>query len=179
MNARTLIRVIVIGVVLRLAIGYIIYKRSAASPPAASTFSSVFRPSAPAAPVPLRKEVAIVRPAPQSEQSQMPNTCEARSNGCVLKPAVGPFVVQLSPAERTEEDALSAFRVLQAEYPSRLGARQPITRLRQRQNGSTYYGVEVGPFASADDAVALCASLQSALRAARYANVACLVRGER
>jgi hypothetical protein len=109
----------------------------------------------------------------------MPSTCEARSNVCGLKAAVGPFVAQLSPGERTEEDALSAFRVLQAEYPSQWSARQPIIRLRQRQNGSTYYGVEVGPFASADDAVALCGSLQSALRAARYAGVACLVRGER
>jgi hypothetical protein len=74
--------------------------------------------------------------------------------------AAGSFFVQVS-AQKSEEDAQTAFRAMQAKYPDQLGGRQPFIRRKDLEKG-VFYGVQVGPFASRDDAVQLCESLKSA-----------------
>lgn len=74
--------------------------------------------------------------------------------------AAGSFFVQVS-AQKSEEDAQTAFRAMQAKYPDQLGGRQPVIRRKDLEKG-VFFGVQVGPFASRDDAVQLCESLKSA-----------------
>jgi hypothetical protein len=74
--------------------------------------------------------------------------------------ATGSFFVQIA-AQKSEEDAQVTFRTMQAKYPEQLGGRQPVIRRKDLDKG-TFYGVQVGPFASREDAVQLCESLKSA-----------------
>jgi cell division septation protein DedD len=74
--------------------------------------------------------------------------------------AGGSFFVQLS-AQKSEEDAQSTFRALQAKFSTQLSGRQLTIRRKDLDKG-TFYGVQVGPFASREDAVQLCESLKSA-----------------
>jgi cell division septation protein DedD len=74
--------------------------------------------------------------------------------------AGGTFFVQLS-AQKSEEDAQSTFRALQAKFSAQLSGRQPVIRRKDLEKG-VFYGVQVGPFASREDAVQLCESLKSA-----------------
>jgi cell division septation protein DedD len=74
--------------------------------------------------------------------------------------AAGSFFVQVS-AQKSEEDAQTAFRAMQAKYPDQLGGRQPVIRRKDLEKG-VFFGVQVGPFASRDDAIQLCESLKSA-----------------
>ena len=73
----------------------------------------------------------------------------------------GSYVVQLS-AQKTEEEASAAFRSAQARYPSLLGSRQLILRKKEIAGKGTFYGAQVGPFASRDGANQLCEELKSA-----------------
>jgi hypothetical protein len=72
----------------------------------------------------------------------------------------GSFNVQVS-AQKSEEDAQTTFRALQAKYPDQLSGRELIIRKKDLPIG-VFYGVQVGPFASKDEAVQLCESLKSA-----------------
>jgi hypothetical protein len=74
--------------------------------------------------------------------------------------AAGGFFVQIA-AQKSEEDAQVTFRTMQAKYPEQLGGRQPVIRRKDLDKG-TFFGVQVGPFASREDAVQLCESLKSA-----------------
>jgi cell division septation protein DedD len=74
--------------------------------------------------------------------------------------AAGSFFVQIS-AQKSEEDAQTTFRTMQAKYPDQLGGRQPVIRRKDLDKG-VFFGVQVGPFASRDEAVQLCESLKSA-----------------
>jgi cell division protein FtsN len=74
--------------------------------------------------------------------------------------AGGSFFVQLS-AQKSEEDAQSTFRALQAKFSAQLSGRQPTIRRKDLEKG-VFYGVQVGPFASREEAVQLCESLKSA-----------------
>lgn len=74
--------------------------------------------------------------------------------------AAGSFFVQIS-AQKSEEDAQTTFRTMQAKYPDQLGGRQPFIRKKDLEKG-VFYGVQVGPFASREEAVQLCESLKSA-----------------
>jgi hypothetical protein len=74
--------------------------------------------------------------------------------------AAGSFFVQIA-AQKSEEDAQTTFRAMQAKYPGQLGGRQLVIRRKDLDKG-VFYGVQVGPFASREDAVQLCESLKSA-----------------
>jgi len=82
------------------------------------------------------------------------------SMGSPAAAAAGNFFVQIS-VQRSEEDAQTAFRAMKAKYPDQLGGRQVVIR-RKGFEKRVFYGVQVGPFASHDDAVQLCESLKSA-----------------
>jgi hypothetical protein len=70
------------------------------------------------------------------------------------------FFVQIA-VQKSEEDAQTTFRFMQAKYPRQLGGRQPIIRRKDLDKGVAY-GVQVGPFAVRDEAIQLCESLKSA-----------------
>ena len=73
----------------------------------------------------------------------------------------GGYAVQIS-SQRSEAEAQSSFRDLQAKYPSVLGGRQPMVRRADLGEKGVYYRAMVGPFASADQATELCSDLKAA-----------------
>jgi cell division septation protein DedD len=75
--------------------------------------------------------------------------------------ASGGYAVQVS-SQRSEEEAQSSFRSLQAKYPSLLGGREPIVRRADLGAKGIYYRAMVGPFDSADQATDLCSNLKAA-----------------
>jgi hypothetical protein len=111
-------------------------------------------PSDPPGDVPLSLSPQAVTP-----QAPAPHVMKLTSAPSKTAVAGGSYVVQLS-AQRSEDDAQSTFRALQAKYPSLLEGRQPIIRKKDLASG-VFYGVQVGPLAH-DEAVQLCENLKSA-----------------
>jgi len=73
----------------------------------------------------------------------------------------GGYAVQVSSL-RSEQEAQSSFRALQAKYPNLLGGRQPVIRRADLGAKGIYYRAMVGPFDSADQATDLCTNLKAA-----------------
>jgi cell division septation protein DedD len=73
----------------------------------------------------------------------------------------GGYAVQVT-SERSESNAQAAVQALQSKYPNQLSGRQPIIRRADLGSKGTYYRVLVGPFASAEEAAALCSRLKAA-----------------
>ena len=97
-----------------------------------------------AAPAP----VAVAAPAPAPAAEAAP-------------PSGGGYSVQVT-SQRSEADAQSAFRALQAKFPNQLGGREPLVRRADLGAKGTYYRALVGPFASAEEAAGMCSSLKAA-----------------
>lgn len=111
------------------------------------------------APLSLNPEAAPARaaapPPPARTASVAPQAPAAAATG-----GAGSYV-QVS-SQRSEAEAQSAFRSLQAKFPDQLGSRQPhITKVDLGAKG-TYYRAMVGPFANAGDASQLCSNLKAA-----------------
>lgn len=73
----------------------------------------------------------------------------------------GSYAVQVS-SQRSEEEAQSSFRDLQAKYPNLLGGHTPIIRRADLGAKGIFFRAMVGPFASADQATELCSNLKAA-----------------
>jgi len=71
------------------------------------------------------------------------------------------YAVQVS-SQHSETEAQSSFQALRAKYPDLLGKREPIIRRADLGAKGIYYRALVGPFASADEAAAMCSSLKAA-----------------
>ena len=69
--------------------------------------------------------------------------------------------MQLS-SHKTEADAASSFRGLQAKFPNELAGRQVIVRRADLGTKGVFYRTMVGPFASAQEANQFCASYKAA-----------------
>ncbi len=78
-----------------------------------------------------------------------------------MSPAGGGYAVQVT-SQRSEAEAQSAFRALQAKYPGQLGGHRPIVRRADLGAKGVYYRALVGPFASAEQAAETCSSLKAA-----------------
>ncbi|RAI45681.1 SPOR domain-containing protein [Rhodoplanes roseus] len=133
-------------------------KPPAATPvaPAAAARPAAARPATPAAAAPM----AITPQAAPAPAAAAP----ARSAMATPTPSAaetGNYVVQLS-AQKTPEEARASFRAMQAKYPSVLSDRQVLVKKKDLGSKGVYYGSQVGPFASRQDAVSLCESLKSA-----------------
>lgn len=146
---------------------------AAHSAPAASDTGTVTasaparsQPPRPAAPVPTAATggggpLALT---PQNEAQEQPAAAPARTASLTSRgagAASGGYVVQLS-AQKTQEEASASFRAMQAKYPSVLSGRQLLIRKKEVAGKGTFYGAQVGPFASRDGAVQLCEQLKSA-----------------
>jgi SPOR domain len=71
------------------------------------------------------------------------------------------YAVQVS-SQRSEAEAHTAFRALQAKFPGQLGGQQPIVRRADLGDKGVYYRALVGPFASMEQAAGVCSSLKAA-----------------
>ena len=65
-------------------------------------------------------------------------------------------------SQRSEADAQTEFKALQAKFPSQLGHRQPIIHRADLGEKGTFYRALVGPFASSEAAAAMCSNLKAA-----------------
>jgi hypothetical protein len=108
-----------------------------------------------AAPAPARVAPA---PAAPARTASLPPPAAASSAAAGGGPG---SYVQVS-SQRSESEAQSAFRALQAKFPSQLGSRQPQVHKVDLGAKGTFYRAMVGPFANANEAAELCSSLKAA-----------------
>jgi hypothetical protein len=106
--------------------------------------------TAPPAPTPARAHTAAARPSAPSPAAAEPTAATG-----------GGYAVQVS-SQRSEAEAQSSFRALQAKYPTQLSGRAPIVRRADLGDKGVYYRALVGPFASMEQAAGVCSSLKAA-----------------
>jgi hypothetical protein len=109
--------------------------------------------AAPAAEPPPRSHVARTE-APNAPVATAPTSPAAA-------PAAGGYAVQVT-SQRSEADAQTEFKSLQAKFPGQLGSRQPIIHRADLGDKGTFYRALVGPFASSEAAAAMCSNLKAA-----------------
>jgi len=80
--------------------------------------------------------------------------------GTPLPQGAGGLYAQVA-SQRSEAEALYAFRMLQQQYPNILGSREAVIRRADMPNQGTFYRVEIGPL-SAGQADQICGSLKAA-----------------
>jgi sporulation related protein len=73
----------------------------------------------------------------------------------------GGYVVQVS-SQRSEEDALASYKVLQEKFPDLLGPRSPLIKRADLGAARVYYRAMVGPFQSSEEASQFCGNLRTA-----------------
>jgi hypothetical protein len=103
------------------------------------------------APVPVRPRPAAAAPTTLASAEPTPAAGDAG----------GGYAVQVS-SQRSEAEAQTAFRALQAKFPDQLGGHQPIVRRADLGDKGVYYRALVGPFASMEQAAGVCSSLKAA-----------------
>jgi hypothetical protein len=121
--------------------------------------------SAPAAAPPAQPRTPVAQQgaapmaiAPHSE----PSRSKIAARTPPAQAAGGSYAVQVS-AQRTEAEAHSSYQALQAKYPGVLGSRPAnIRRVDLGDKGGIFYRAQVGPFATAEQANAVCGDLKSA-----------------
>jgi len=129
----------------------------AAPAPAARSAVRQAAPASGNAPLSLNPDASAAARAPARTAAVAPPAQPAGSSG-----AAGPgSYVQVS-SQRSEAEAQSAFRSLQAKYPNQLGGRQLQILKADLGAKGTYYRAAVGPFGNANEAAELCSSLKSA-----------------
>jgi SPOR domain len=77
-------------------------------------------------------------------------------------PATGGGSYVQVTSRRTEGEAQTEFRALQAKFPSQLNGREAVIRRADLGEKGVFYRALVGPFASADEALQLCSGLKAA-----------------
>ena len=113
--------------------------------------------NAPLAIVPVAQGAA---PAAEPPRSRVART-EAPTAPVATAPAAGGYAVQVT-SQRSEADAQTEFKALQAKFPGQLGHRQPIIHRADLGEKGTFYRALVGPFASSEAAGAMCSNLKAA-----------------
>jgi hypothetical protein len=108
-------------------------------------------------PISLDPQAAPPAPAPSNRTAAAPPAARSAPETT----ASAGFVVQLS-SQKTEAEAQSSFRSLQAKFPTELGDRQPIIRRADLGSKGVFYRTMVGPFASAQEASQFCSSYKAA-----------------
>jgi hypothetical protein len=117
-------------------------------------------PNAPMANAPLSLSPDSASAAPVSRPVRSPGPAHVASLPAAASAGGGSYV-QVS-SQRSEGDAQSSFRTLQAKYPNVLGNRQVVIRRADLGDKGIYYRAQVGPFASVDEAAQLCGNLKAA-----------------
>ena len=121
--------------------------------------------NAPLAIVPVAQGAApAAEPPPRSHvtRTEAPSAPVAAAPAPVAAaPAAGGYAVQVT-SQRSEAEAQTEFKTLQAKFPGQLGNRQPIIHRADLGDKGTFYRALVGPFASSEAAVAMCSNLKAA-----------------
>jgi cell division septation protein DedD len=146
--------------------------RAGTQPPQGGNAPLSIVPSSTDAPAPAAA-AAPLRPRPTTQQSVSLNK-PAANQTVSAAPAVpvapaaqaapvatGGYAVQVS-SQRSEAEAQSSYRDLQAKYPDVLGGREPTIRRADLGAKGIYFRAMVGPFTSADQATELCSNLKAA-----------------
>ncbi len=128
------------------------------------------------APAPAAAKAAPARssgPVSLDPQSEAPAAATTRTRTAAAPPAparAAPdatesagegFMVQLS-SQKSEAEAQSSFRSLQAKFSNELAGLQPVIRRADLGSKGVFYRTMVGPFASAQEAGQFCANYKAA-----------------
>ncbi len=116
--------------------------------------------NAPLALVPAGEEGTPVRSRRAPSSMAVASVGSTNANPRETRSAAG-YAVQVS-SQHSESEAQSSFQALRAKYPDLLGKREPIIRRADLGAKGIYYRALVGPFASAEEAAAMCSSLKAA-----------------
>ena len=138
-------------------------QRVASAPPLASTDVEEAMPRpAPARSAPSRNAPLSLTPETPAARSEPVRTASVppRATPEATATSSAQYGVQVS-SQRSEADAQSAYRALQAKFPSVLGGHAPVIRRADLGDKGTYYRALV-PFSNGADALALCNSLKAA-----------------
>jgi hypothetical protein len=120
--------------------------------------------NAPLAIVPVAQGAApapAAEPPPRSRVARAEAPSAPVATAPAAAPAAGGYAVQVT-SQRSEADAQTEFKTLQAKFPSQLGNRQPIIHRADLGDKGTFYRALVGPFASSEAAAAMCSNLKAA-----------------
>ena len=102
---------------------------------------------------PARTRTALAQPTPLAlSPAAARETAPAPGGG---------YAVQVT-SQRSEAEAQTAFRALRAKFPNLLGGHEPIIRRADLGDKGVFYRALVGPFASMEQAAAMCSSLKAA-----------------
>jgi hypothetical protein len=88
------------------------------------------------------------------------SNANANTKTASRSPTAGGYVVQVS-AQKTEADAQSSYRAMQAKYPSVLSGREAMIRRVELSGSGVWYRAQVGPFGSSTEAEDFCAKLKA------------------
>jgi SPOR domain len=110
--------------------------------------------AAPMSIVPAQGDAA---PAPPPR----PRTAVASTAPSATPSSGGSSYAQVT-SRRTEGEAQTEFRALEARFPTQLSGREPVIRRADLGEKGIYYRALVGPFASTEEAAQLCSSLKAA-----------------
>jgi hypothetical protein len=119
--------------------------------------------NAPLAIVPVAQGAAApaAEPPPRSRVARTEAPSAPIATAPAAAPAAGGYAVQVT-SQRSEAEAQTEFRSLQAKFPGQLGSRQPIIHRADLGDKGTFYRALVGPFASSEAAAAMCSNLKAA-----------------
>ena len=118
--------------------------------------------NAPLAIVPVAQGAApAAEPPPRSRVARAEAPSAPVATAPAAAPAAGGYTVQVT-SQRSEAEAQTEFKTLQAKFPGQLGSRQPIIHRADLGDKGTFYRALVGPFASSEAAAAMCSNLKAA-----------------
>jgi hypothetical protein len=100
-------------------------------------------------------------PDDQPQVAQPPMRTASRPQAPANYAPAGSYVVQVS-SQKTEQDAQTAWRQLQAKYTNVLGSAQVTFKRVDLGDRGTFYRAMVGPFANRDQAYEICQNLKAA-----------------
>ena len=137
-------------------------QRVASAPPVAATDAEEAAPRpAPARSAPSRNAPLSLNPeTPARSEPVRTASAPPRAAPEAVAPASAAYGVQVT-SQRSEADAQSAYRSLQAKFPGQLGGHPSVIRRADLGDKGTYYRALV-PFSNGADALALCNSLKAA-----------------
>jgi hypothetical protein len=137
---------------------------AAPAAPRAATTATTTPPAPRAAPAPAAPArggpVSLDPQAAPTETAALP-AARARPPATESSASTSGYLVQLA-SQKSESEAQSAFRSLQAKFPNELGSRQPVIRKADLGTKGVFYRTMVGPFRSAQEASQFCASYKAA-----------------
>jgi cell division septation protein DedD len=120
--------------------------------------------NAPLAIVPVAQgaaPAAAAEPPPRSRVARTEAPSAPVATAPAAAPAAGGYAVQVT-SQRSEAEAQTEFKTLQAKFPGQLGNRQPLIHRADLGDKGTFYRALVGPFASSEAAAAMCSNLKAA-----------------